>query len=316
MRRYIAHRVLLMIPVLILVTLITFAVLRVAPGDAVNLLFEDSNSTQQEIDEFREQLGLDRPIAVQYGMWLWDLVRLDMGKSFWTDESVVSMAMERLPVTLELALLGLVLQLMIALPVGIYSATHQDKLGDQLARFIVILGVAAPNFWIATLVIVFLAAWLNWLPPLGYIPSFWSDPWLNLQVFFLPSIVLGFSGSASLARYTRNTLLEVVRQDYIRTAFAKGMSSRRVWNIHALRNAMIPVVTIMGAHMASLMGGTVIIENIFALPGLGQLTLQAILNRDLPVLQFNVFFLATIFVVINLLVDISYSIIDPRIKYK
>jgi peptide/nickel transport system permease protein len=243
-------------------------------------------------------------------------VRLDVGESLWTGKPIVGSVVERIPVTLELALMAMVRQVVIDLPVGVYAATHQDQVGDQVARFTAILTAAMPSFWIATIVIVFVAAWAGWLPPLGEIAPIWERPWTNLQIFFLSALILGVSGSGSKIRYTRNTLLEVIRQDYIRTAFAKGLTTRRVWYGHALKNAMIPVVTIAGSHMAGLLGGTVIIENIFALPGLGQLFLTTIRQRDIPLLEFSVLVTAFLFATANLLVDLSYAWLDPRIRYR
>ena len=212
--------------------------------------------------------------------------------------------------------MAFILQLVIAVPAGVLSATHQDKLQDQTARFFAVIGVCAPDFWLATIAIVFLASIFSWIPPLGGVAALWEDPFVNLQQFFLPALILGISGSATLTRLARNTLLEVIRQDYIRTAFAKGLTARRVWYVHAVKNAMIPVITNAGSHLGFLLGGTVIIENIFALPGVGQLTLNAINHRDLPQLEINVLFLAFTFVMINLVVDLSYGWLDPRIRYQ
>ncbi len=315
MRVYIAKRVLLMIPVLLGVTALTFFFIRIAPGDIIDVLYEDAPVTEADLDEIRRDLGMDRSVFIQYVDWLWGVVRLDVGESQWTGRPVLGEVAHRLPVTIQLAFMALFLQFIIAIPVGVFAATHQDKIGDQIARFMAILGAAMPNFWIATIVIVYVAAWAGWLPPLGEVTPIWKDPWVNFQIVFIPAIVLGVSGSASMVRYTRNTLLEVIRQDYIRTAFAKGLTTRKVWYGHALKNALIPVVTIAGSHLGSLMGGTVIIENIFALPGLGQLVLHAIEQRDLPLLEFNVLVLAFIFAVTNLLVDLSYGWLDPRIRY-
>ncbi|MEX2374650.1 MAG: ABC transporter permease [Dehalococcoidia bacterium] len=316
MRKYIVKRLVLTIPVLFGVTALTFFMMRVAPGDIISLMYlEDGNVTQAQIDAARAALGLDRPLIVQYFDWLWGLLRGDAGYSAWTGRPVVGEVMERLPVTIHLAGLAFVLQLIIGIPMGIYSATHQDRLGDQLSRLIVLMGVAMPNFWLGTLAIVFLATSVGWLPPIGSVTYIWQDPFVSLQIFMLPAIVLAIGQAAVIARYTRNTMLEVTRQDYIRTAFAKGLSARRVWNVHALRNAMIPVVTVIGAQLAALMTGTVVTESVFAIPGVGGLLLSSINSRDIPLLQFIVLFLALIYVGMNLLVDISYAWIDPRIRY-
>jgi len=223
---------------------------------------------------------------------------------------------DRLPTTIQLAIMAFTIQLLIAIPVGVLSATNQDSLIDQLARFLAILGTAVPEFWLATIVLVFLAGSLGWIPPLGGVASIFENPSVNIQQFFLPAIILGINGAASLTRLTRNTLLEVVREDYVRTAFAKGLAEKSVWYGHAVKNAIIPVITNAGSHLGFLLGGTVIIESIFSLPGVGLLTLNAIQHRDLPQLELNVLFLAIIFLFVNLIVDLSYAWFDPRIRYR
>jgi peptide/nickel transport system permease protein len=220
-----------------------------------------------------------------------------------------------LPVTLELAVLAFVIQLVIAIPVGVLAATNQDKPQDQIARVLAIVTAAAPDFWIATLVLVALVTIFGWIPSIGGVTPFFEDPLANLEQFILPALILGLTGAASLTRYMRNQLLEVVRQDYIRTAFAKGVARRQVWYGHALRNAMLPVVTVAGSQLGFLLGGTVIIETIFSLPGIGQLTLNAIQHRDIPQIEMNVLFFAVLFVTVNLLVDLSYAWLDPRIRF-
>jgi peptide/nickel transport system permease protein len=206
-------------------------------------------------------------------------------------------------------------QLLIAIPLGVLAATNQDKPQDQVARLLAVVTAATPDFWIATLALVTLVSVFGWIPPLGGITPFMEDPSHNLQSFVLPALILSLTGAASLTRYTRNQLLEVIRQDYIRTAFAKGLGAQRVWYRHALRNAMIPVVTHAGSQLGYLLGGTVIIENIFSLPGIGQLTLTAIQHRDITQLEMNVLFIAFVFISVNLLVDLSYAWLDPRIRF-
>ena len=316
MRQYVIKRLLLLIPVLFGISFLTFALIRIVPTDVLDVMYADSEMTIEELDELRHDLGLDKPFHVQYWDWMTGILRLDAGTSLWTRKPTLQEIADRLPVTLELALLAFILQLVIAVPAGVLSATHQDKLQDQTARFFAVIGVCAPDFWLATIAIVFLASIFSWIPPLGGVAALWEDPFVNLQQFFLPALILGISGSATLTRLARNTLLEVIRQDYIRTAFAKGLTARRVWYVHAVKNAMIPVITNAGSHLGFLLGGTVIIENIFALPGVGQLTLNAINHRDLPQLEINVLFLAFTFVMINLVVDLSYGWLDPRIRYK
>jgi peptide/nickel transport system permease protein len=298
------------------VSLLTFAFLRIIPGDVLDVMYADSPLTIAEIAELRHKLGMDKPFHIQYAEWMAGLARLDAGNSLWTRRPVLQEIADRLPVTIQLAIMAFVIQLLIAVPVGVLSATQQDKPIDQISRLLATLGTAVPDFWLATIVLVFLASFIGWIPPLGGVASLWKEPMVNLQQFFLPALILGISGAASLTRMTRNTLLEVIREDYVRTAFAKGLAEKSVWYGHAIKNAMIPVITNAGSHLGFLLGGTVIIESIFSLPGVGLLTLHAIQHRDVPQLELNVLFLAFVFVLVNLLVDLSYGWLDPRIRYR
>jgi peptide/nickel transport system permease protein len=300
---------------LFLVSLVTFILMRIIPGDVVSILYQDSSLTLQQIADVRHQLGMDQPAYLQYLEWIGGILRLDAGVSLWTKRPVFQEIAFRLPVTLELAFLAFVGQLLIAIPIGVLAATNQDKPQDQIARLLAIVTAAMPDFWIATMALVTLVSVFGWIPPIGGVTPFLEDPLYNLQQFVLPALILSLTGAASLTRYMRNQLLEVIRQDYIRTAFAKGLASQRVWYGHALRNAMIPVVTNAGSQLGYLLGGTVIIENIFSLPGIGQLTLSAIQHRDIPQLEINVLFIAVVFVTVNLLVDLSYAWLDPRIRF-
>jgi peptide/nickel transport system permease protein len=312
---YILRRVLLTVPTLFFVSLVTFTLMRIIPGDVVSIVYQDSSLTPQQIADVRHQLGMDQPAYLQYLDWIGGILRLDAGDSLWTKRPVLQEISMRLPVTMELAFLAFIGQLLIAIPLGVLAATNQDKPQDQIARLLAIVTAATPDFWIATLALVTLVSVFGWIPPLGGITPFLEDPSHNLQSFILPALILSLTGAASLTRYTRNQLLEVVRQDYIRTAFAKGLGAQRVWYRHALRNAMIPVVTHAGSQLGYLLGGTVIIENIFSLPGIGQLTLSAIQHRDVTQLEMNVLFIAFVFVSVNLLVDLSYAWLDPRIRF-
>jgi peptide/nickel transport system permease protein len=316
MGQYVIKRLLLMVPVLIGISLITFTFLRILPGDVLDVMYAGSPLSIQDIAKIRHQLKMDKPLPVQYWDWVSGLARLDAGNSLWTRRPVLQEIADRLPITLELALLAFVIQMAIAIPLGTIAATHQDTILDQITRTLAILMAAAPQFWIATIVIVFLASAIGWIPPLGGVASFWKDPSVNVQQFFLPALILGTSGAAVLVRLMRNTLLDVLRQDYVRTGFAKGLPARRVWYVHAMKNALIPVITLAGSHLGALLGGTVIIESIFSLPGLGQLTLDSIQHRDFPMLETNVLFLAAAFLAVNLLVDLSYGWLDPRIRYR
>jgi peptide/nickel transport system permease protein len=262
----------------------------------------------------RTQLGIDKPWPQQYWDWISGVLRGDWGTSFTTEEPVFSELMRRLPVTLELAIGTTIISLLIAIPVGVISATRQDTPIDYIARVTSIGGLSMPGFWLGTLLIVFPAIWWGYLPPLSYVPLL-EDPWANFRQFIFPCLAMGAAFSATAARMTRSTMLEVLRQDYIRTAFAKGLRERRVVYQHALKNAMIPVVTIVGIDFGYLLGRTVIIESVFALPGIGSLTLRSIFQRDYPQIQGNVLFIAVAFVLINLLVDVLYAWLDPRIRY-
>lgn len=315
MTQYIVKRILLMIPTILGVSIFTFCLIRIVPGDVLDVMYADSPLSVEEIQKIRTQLGMDKSLPEQYWDWISGIAKLDAGKSLWTRRPVLQEIADRLPVTIQLAMMAFMLQLIIAIPIGVFAATNQDKVQDQLSRFFAILLNAAPDFWIATIAIVFLASTFGWIPPIGGVSGIFENPSVNIQQFMLPALILGTGGAASLTRYTRNQLLEVIRQDYIRTAFAKGLTGRRVWYVHAVKNAMIPVVTNAGGHLGTLMGGTVIIENIFSLPGVGQLTLSAIHHRDVPQLEINVVFLATVFIVVNLLVDLTYGWLDPRIRY-
>ncbi len=316
MHKYVIRRLLLAIPVLLLSSLIVFGLMRVMPGDALTaLMTESGNVGERELRKLREDLGLDRPYHEQYLIWLWQLVSLNPGYSIFTNEPIAAALGKSIPVTIELATLAMLLGLVIAIPVGVLSATRADKPADYVGRVVAVSGLSLPDFWLGTLVITFAALWLHWIPPLGYV-SLWESPWRNLQQFLLPAAVLGFRLSAATMRMTRSTVLEVLREDYVRTAWAKGLEGRIVVYKHALKNALIPVVTIVGGQLGTLLAGTVVVETIFALPGMGRLTVEAILFRDYPVVQTNVMLVATTLVTLNLLVDLTYAWLDPRIHYQ
>ncbi len=316
MHKYIIRRLLLAVPVLFLASLIVFGLMRVMPGDALTaLMAESGNVSERELQKLRKDLGLDLPYHEQYLIWLWQMVSLNPGYSIFTGEAIPVALKKSIPVTIELALLAMILGLVIAIPVGVLSATRQDKLSDYVGRLVAISGLSLPDFWLGTLVITFAAIWFHWIPPLGYV-SVWESPWTNLQQFLLPAAVLGFRLSAATMRMTRSTLLEVLREDYVRTAWAKGLGERVIVYKHALKNALIPVVTIIGGQLGTLLAGTVIVETIFALPGMGRLTVEAILYRDYPIVQTNVMLVAGTLVTLNLLVDLTYAWLDPRIHYQ
>jgi peptide/nickel transport system permease protein len=295
---------------------IVFGLMRVMPGDALTaLMAESGNVGERELQQVRRQLRLDLPYHEQYLLWLWQMVSLSPGDSIFTGEPIVVSLRKAIPVTLELATLAMILGLVIAIPIGVLSATRQDTPSDYVGRVVAVSGLSLPDFWLATLVITFAAILFHWIPPIGYV-SLWESPWRNLQQFLLPAAVLGFRLSAATMRMTRSTVLEVLREDYVRTAWAKGLGGRIVVYKHALKNALIPVVTIVGGQMATLLAGTVVVETIFALPGMGRLTVEAILFRDYPVVQTNVMLVAATLVTLNLLVDLTYAWLDPRIRYR
>jgi peptide/nickel transport system permease protein len=316
MHKYVLRRLLLALPVLLLSSLIVFGLMRVMPGDALILLMgESGNIGEKELTKLRRDLGLDRPYHEQYALWLWQMISLNPGHSIFTNEPIPVSLRKAIPVTLELTALAMIIGLVIAVPVGVLSATRQDSTSDYVGRMVAVSGLSLPDFWLATLVITFAAIWFHWIPPIGYV-SLWESPWRNLQQFLLPAAVLGFRLSAATMRMTRSTVLEVLREDYVRTAWAKGLAGRIVLYKHALKNALIPVVTIVGGQLGVLLAGTVVVETIFALPGMGRLTVEAILFRDYPVVQTNVMLVAATLVTLNLVVDLTYAYLDPRIRYR
>ncbi|PYN94300.1 MAG: hypothetical protein DMD91_28330 [Candidatus Rokuibacteriota bacterium] len=316
MYKYVLRRLLLAVPVLLLSSLIVFGLMRVMPGDAlIALMGESGNVGQKELAKLRKDLGLDKPYHEQYLLWVWQMVSLNPGDSIFTNEPIPVALKKAIPVTLELATLAMLLGLVIAIPIGVLSATRQDTSSDYAGRVVAVSGLSLPDFWLGTLVITFAAIWLHWIPPIGYTP-FFESPWKNLQQFLLPAAVLGFRLSAATMRMTRSTVLEVLREDYVRTAWAKGLEGRIVVYKHALKNALIPVVTIVGGQLGVLLAGTAVVETIFALPGMGRLTVEAILFRDYPVVQTNVMLVAATLVTLNLIVDLTYAWLDPRIRYR
>ncbi len=316
MYKYILRRLFLAVPVLVLSSLIVFSLMRVMPGDALTALMgESGNVGPKELAKLRGDLGLDRPYYQQYLIWTWSMVSFNPGYSIFTNEPIGVALKKSIPVTIELAVLAMILGLVIAIPIGVLSATRQDSRADYAGRLMAISGLSMPDFWLGTLVITFAAIWFSWIPKIGYV-SFWESPWQNLQQFLLPAAVLGFRLSAATMRMTRSTVLEVLREDYVRTAWAKGLGERIIVYKHALKNALIPVITLVGGQLGTLLAGTVIVETIFALPGMGRLTVEAIFFRDYPVVQTNVMLIAAALVTLNLVVDLTYAWLDPRIRYQ
>jgi peptide/nickel transport system permease protein len=317
MPTYIVRRILLIIPTLLGAVTLIFLLMRLLPGDVALYILgsgESSDVNKQALQQIRQELGLDQPLIVQYGRWLWGAVRLDFGNSYWTRQPVMEELKRRYPITVNLALMSLLLGTLIAIPVGVLSAVRQDTLADYAARVFVIAGLSLPNFWLAILIILGLVYYFQWLPPLNYAP-FWVDPWLNFKQLVFPALVTGYRLSAIGARMTRSSILEVLRDDYVRTARAKGLGELVVVLKHALRNALLPVITIIGLELLTLLGGLVVIETVFTIPGIGRYLVDAITHRDYPSIQALVFMIAVLVVTVNLLVDIIYGFLDPRIRY-
>ncbi|MEK7682031.1 MAG: ABC transporter permease [Chloroflexota bacterium] len=317
MQRYIVRRLLLAVPVLIGVSLTIFIIMRVIPGDIALAILGGEGSagvSQEKLTAFREQLGLNKPIYQQYLSWMWDFVRLDPGKSLQSGRPVIAHIRDTFPVTLELVILSIVVSLLIALPIGVLSAMRQDTWVDYVFRVVSIGGLAMPVFWTGTLIIMVLVGTFGWLPPLGY-AGFFEDPLVNLQQNIWPSLAMGYYLSAAVSRMTRSQMLEVLRQDYIRTAWSKGLRERVIMYRHALKNAILPVVTLTGIQFGVLIGGAVLVEIVFVLPGMGTELIQAILRRDYPIVQTIVLLIAAVYVLVNLGVDLLYAWLDPRIRY-
>ena len=319
MRAYIIRRLLLLIPTLLIVTILTFLSVRFIPGDAIDAMAAQLEELSLVVDReaLEHKLGLDVPVWVQYGRWMGGiLLHGTLGESLWGgDVSIEEKILARLPVTLELGVMAVVIGLVIALPVGIYSAIRRNSAADYVGRTAAVIGLATPNFWLALMVIIFPAIWWGWSPPMRLV-SFTEDPLGNLGVFIIPSVILGTAASAGTMRLTRTMMLEALRQDYIRTAWSKGLKERVVIMRHAIKNALIPVVTLIGLQLPILVGGSVIMENIFNLPGLGRLMVVALEGRDYPVVSGVNPFFATVVVGFNLMIDLIYPYFDPRVRYE
>jgi peptide/nickel transport system permease protein len=318
-RTYILKRLLLMVPTLLGVATIVFLIMRVIPGD-VALLILGGDDGGGKIDPkalaaVRQQLGLDQPLIVQFGTWLWGVLQFDFGNSLWTGQPIIHELAIRLPLSLQLALMATFVSVIIAIPLGTLAAVRQDTWVDYLVRVVSIGGLAIPSFWIGILCILFLVIYFGWGPPLEFTPP-WVDPWVNLQMMIWPIVTVGYRYAAVTTRMTRSTVLEVLREDYIRTAWAKGLRERAVVVRHALKNSMLPVITLIGTEFAFLIGGLVVTETVFTLNGIGRFVVEAVAHRDYPVVQALVFLTAFSFVMVNLLVDLTYAWFDPRIRYR
>ena len=317
MKAYVIRRLLLIIPTLLILTVIVFLTVRFIPGDAIDAMVLRLELYDVDREALLGTLGLDVPVHVQYGRWISGiLLRGTFGESlFGGPIPIEERILAKLPVTMELGLMAIVIAIIIALPVGIYPAIRQDGVGDFVGRSAAVIGLATPNFWLGIMVVIYPAIWWGWTPPLEYV-SFGEDQLANLGILIIPSLILGTAMSAQTMRLTRTMMLEVLRQDYIRTAWAKGLKEKVVVIRHALKNAMIPVVTGIGLSLPLLVGGSVILENIFNLPGLGRLAITALEDRDYPVISAVNLFFATAVLVFNLLIDLIYPYLDPRVRHR
>ena len=313
MRRYIVRRLLVAVPSLLIATFVIFALPRLIPGDAVQLMLEDK-AYGRDLEDLRAKLGLNRPLLEQYLTWLSRVARGDLGESLWTKRPVIEELQRRVPLSLELGFLSLLFAIALAVPVGVLAAARQDSAADYVLRTLAIVGLSVPGFWIATLALILPAVWWGWIPRRPFV-ELARDPVSHLANLVLPAAILGLASAAAIMRLTRVTLLEALRHDYVRTAWAKGLRERVVVLKHALRNALIPVVTVLGLQVSAVLGGTVIFETIFGLPGMGRFLFDAINQRDYPVIQGVNLFIVTVIVVVNLVVDACYALLDPRIRY-
>jgi peptide/nickel transport system permease protein len=314
MTQYVLKRLLAGIPVLFVISILIFGGVRIIPGDVCRIVLQSPEVDQEKCDVLYARLGLDQPAIKQYFTWITGVAQGDFGTSLISQRSVISQIQNRLGATIELTLFAVVLAVIIGIPSGVYSALQRDKAGDYILRILTIGWLSMPSFWIATLLITFPAQWWGYAPPVAY-QSFFDAPLVNLEKLFLPALSLSLTLAGGIARITRSTMPEVLRQDYIRTARAKGLTERVVLSRHALKNAMLPVITVLGLQLGALLGGTVIIESIYALPGLGTLLLGSVTVKDYPQIQGIVLFFALAVVLINIMVDISYGWFDPRVRY-
>jgi len=313
-QRYILRRLLLTLPALLGVTIIISVMIRLLPGDAVSLILQDYGSYAKDADDLRAKLGLNQPFYIQYLHWLGGILHGDFGLSLHNQTPIGQDIAARLPVTLELGIFGLIISLLLSIPLGVYSAVRQDTPSDYVARSISIAMLAIPGFWLATLAITLPSLWFKWTPPLRYSPLR-EHPGANLTQMLLPALILGIGLSGPVMRLTRAQMLEVLRDDYIRTARAKGVAERRVIVRHALRNAVVPIITLLGLQTAVLISGTVVLESVFVLPGMGRYLLEALNFRDYPAIQAVVLLFAVLIIALNLVVDLLYAWLDPRIRY-
>ena len=314
MLEYAGRRLLYGILVLLLMVTFVFVVMRLVPGDVVMLQLADAGAvTEEQIQAIEKELGLDKSIGAQLADWVVHAMRGDLGTSLWAKKPVAEMIVERLPVTLQLTGMSVIIAILIGIPIGVISAVKHNSILDNLLRVLAVGGLSIPNFWLGLILITVLSIFFNWIPPLGY-QSFLENPLVNLQQMILPAIVLAVALSASIIRMTRSALLEVLHSDFIRTVRAKGAKESLVIYKHALRNSLVSVITLIGLQIGTLLGGTVVLESIFSLPGLGSLIFETVSSRDYPVVQSTVLVFGGMFLIVNLIVDLLYGWIDPRIR--
>ena len=317
MRKYILKRFLLMIPTLLGVAVLIFLLMRVVPGDIVELRFagESAYASKENLAKERERFGLDKPVWQQFAEWMWGLARLDFGRSMWTGAPIIEEIKLRFMLSLQVAIMATIVAVLLAIPLGVIAALKQDTWVDYVVRIFSIAGIATPSFWLGIVLILFLLIVFKWLPPMVY-PPFWVNPWQNLAQLIWPALAVGYRLSAVSTRMTRSAMLEVLREDYIRTARAKGLVEKLILSRHALKNAMLPVLTVVGLEFAFLMGGLVVTEQVFNLNGLGLLFVQAVAHRDYTLTQALVLLVASVFIVVNFLMDLMYAWLDPRIRFR
>jgi peptide/nickel transport system permease protein len=315
--KYLVKRFLLMLPTLLGVALVTFLLIRVIPGDVVELRYSgDRGSVSQDVlDKERARIGLDKPVWQQFATWIWGVVRLDFGTSMWTGAPIWEEIKLRFALSLQVAIMATIVAVVLAIPLGVLAALKQDSWIDYAVRIFSIAGLAMPSFWLGIVLILLMLVIFKWLPPMVYTP-FWVNPWQNMLQLIWPALAVGYRYSAVATRMTRSAMLEVLREDYIRTARAKGLMQKLILSRHALKNAMLPVMTVVAIEFAFLIGGLVVTEQVFNLNGIGMLFVQAVAHRDYTLLQALVMLVAGMFIFVNFLMDIAYAWIDPRIRYR
>ena len=317
MRQYVAKSICLFLPTVLLVTIIVFVVMRLLPGDTALAILEGSGGgvyTQEDLENLRQKLGTDRPMVVQYGDWIGNAVQGDFGNSLWFDAPVMGELESRILVTIQLAVMAILAAILVAVPLGVLSAVKPNSKLDYGARFFTLVGIGIPQFFTAILLILFLVKVFGWLPPLGY-ATLWDAPATNLKQMVFPALALAFYEMAFIARVTRSSMLEILREDYMRTARAKGLAEQAVLWRHGLKNAFLPILTISGWQFGRLFGGTVVIETIFLVPGVGRILIESIFHRDFTMIQAVIVIVGVAILSINLLVDLLYGWLDPRIRY-